>query len=68
MGPLPPARKLALRLALPVLRAEEELAAGGVPDGRLYDLVLAATGSEAAAAAALERRYAERLRRGERPG
>jgi hypothetical protein len=50
-----------------VLAAEEELAAGGVPDARRYGLVLLATGSEAAAAAAASARAAERLRRGERP-
>lgn len=59
--------RIALEAALPVLRAEEELAAGGVADDRLYDVVLAATGSEDAAHAAREERVRVRLRRGETP-
>lgn len=61
------AERFALEAAMPILKAEEELAAGTVEDNRLYDLVLLATGSADAASAALEARVAERLRRGETP-
>ena len=37
-----------------------------VPDDRVYDVVLAATGSEERASAALTARLAERLRRNEK--
>ena len=50
---------------MPVLEAEAELKQP-VPDSRIYDVVLAATGSEDAAAAALTDRIAARLRRGEK--
>ena len=63
---LPGPAKLALAAAEPALRAEDELRAG-CPDDRVYDLTLLATGSEEAAAAALEARVAARLRQGERP-
>lgn len=53
---------------MPRLRAGEELRAGPVADDRVYDLVREATGSEAAAAAALQNRIADRLRRNEKPG
>jgi hypothetical protein len=49
-----------------VLQAEDELR-GDVPDARVYDLVLAATGSEDVAAEALKARIGARLRAGERP-
>lgn len=48
------------------LEADEELKEG-VEDNRVYDLVLAATGSEERAAEALSRRIADRMRRGETP-
>lgn len=47
--------------------AEEKLARGDVPDDQVYDLVLAATGSEEMAAAALTARCMWRLRRNETP-
>ena len=53
--------KIALEGAVPVLRAEEELARGGVPDGRVYDVVLAATGSESQASRAFAARLAWRM-------
>jgi hypothetical protein len=64
---LSPKQRFQLETAMPLLRAEEELASGTVEDNRLYDLVLLATGSKDAASAALEARVAERLRRGETP-
>ena len=64
---LSPKQRFTLETAMPLLRAEEELASGTVEDNRLYDLVLLATGSKDAASAALEARVAERLRRGETP-
>ncbi len=48
-----------------ILRAEEELAQGVDDDNRLYDLVLAQTGSEERASKALSKRIGHRLRRGE---
>jgi hypothetical protein len=50
---------------MPAIEADEELRAGPVPDAKLYDLVLAATGSEERAAAALSGRIALRNRRNE---
>lgn len=50
---------------MPALEADEELK-DGVADDRLYDLVLAATGSADRAAEALQARIAWRLRRGEK--
>ena len=47
-----------------MLEAEEELK-GPVADNRLHAVVLAATGSEEAASAALTYRVEQRLRRGE---
>lgn len=61
---MPGRLKLAMQLNLPVLEAEEELKRG-VRDERVYDVVLAATGSEEQAAVALRDRIAEKLRRGE---
>lgn len=49
-----------------MLRAEEELREG-VPDDRVYDTVLRATGSEDRAAAALSARIAAKLRAGQTP-
>lgn len=49
------------------LEAEDEIAAGDVPDQRVYDLVLAATGSKDRAGEALAARIAERLKRNEKP-
>lgn len=49
-----------------VLRAEEELARGA-PDDRVYDLVLAITGSEEAAGAAFSARLLARLKSGDTP-
>ncbi|VTT96564.1 unnamed protein product [Gemmataceae bacterium] len=46
---------------MPVLRAEEELARGNVPDARVYDVVLAATGSEEQASKAYAARLAWRM-------
>lgn len=46
---------------MPVLRAEEELARGNIPDGRVYDVVLAATGSEEQASKAFAARLAWRM-------
>ena len=57
--------KLVLERAMFILEAEEELKKP-VPDGRVYDLVLAATGSEEKASAAMSQRIAYRLRRGEK--
>lgn len=57
-----------LRRCQPVIEAEDMLAqAGEIPDGQLYDVVLAATGDEDAAELALRRRIGARLERGERP-
>ena len=56
----------ALEQAMPVLKAEAELD-GPVADARLYDVVLAATGSKEVAGAALSYRIKERLRRNETP-
>ena len=58
--------KLALEACRDVLDAEDELKAP-VPDDRVYDLVLAVTGSTDAAAEALSARIAHRLRSGEKP-
>lgn len=58
---------LALESAEPILRAEDELRAG-VPDSRVYDLVLLVTQSEEAASAALSARIEARLRKGEPTG
>lgn len=60
-----PAEKIRRAAAVPILLAEEELRAG-VADDRVYDAVLAATGSAEKASEALTRRVAERHRRGER--
>ncbi len=49
-----------------VLEAEEELKAG-VSDDRVYDVVLAASGSEERAAASLSARIMSRLRQNEKP-
>ena len=49
-----------------ILEAEEELVSGA-PDSRVYDLVLAITGSEEKASAALTERIEARHRRNERP-
>ena len=57
---------LALEGAMEVLEAERELKKGDVPDHRVYDLVLAATGSEERAEAALQERIKARNRRHER--
>lgn len=57
--------KLAFEAAMPILEAEQELK-DPVPDARVYDLTLAITGSEDAAADALADRIAFRLRRGEK--
>lgn len=51
---------------MPILKAEDELE-GPVADSRLYDVVLAATGSKDVAGAALSHRIKERLRRNETP-
>lgn len=56
--------KLALDLARPILDAEEELK-GPVADNRLYDAVLAATGDEETASAALSHRIQQRQRANE---
>lgn len=52
-----------------ILEAEEELAGayGPVPDQRVYDLVLLATGSEERASAALAARYMARMKNNEMP-
>lgn len=54
--------------AVRILQAEEELAdyRHEVPDARVDEVVLAATGSEEKAEAALRRRINERLRRNEK--
>lgn len=49
---------------MPRLKAIEALEAG-VPDDRLYDVVLAATGSKVAASNAMSQRMADRMRHGE---
>jgi hypothetical protein len=52
---------------MPAIEADEELRDNPeVPDHRLYDLVLAATGSKDRAERALRQRIWERNRRGER--
>lgn len=51
---------------MPALEAEDELKKP-VPDDRVYDLVLAATGDEDQAADALSKRIADRLRKNEMP-
>lgn len=56
--------KLALDMARPILEAEEELK-GPVSDDRIYDVVLAATGDEEVASAALTERILQRQRRNE---
>jgi hypothetical protein len=53
---------------MPTLEAEERLKAGPVGDAELFDLILAATGSEDAALDAVSERLMERLRNGEKPG
>lgn len=58
--------KLVLEANRDVLAAEHELRQP-VPDDRVYDLVLAVTGSKDAAAEALSARIAHRLRSGEKP-
>lgn len=63
---LTPARNLELEGAMRVLEAEEELKTG-VPDDRVYDLVLAATGSEDQASAAYSLRLMQRMKRDEKP-
>lgn len=52
---------LARDVARPVLAAEEEIASGNVPDARLYDVVLAVTGSEDAASLAVAEREQRRI-------
>lgn len=60
--------KLVLEASMAAIEADEELRSpAGVPDGRVYDLVLAATGSPERAARALQDRIALRLRRDEKP-
>ena len=49
-----------------ILKAEEEMAAG-VRDADVYDVVLAATGSEERASAAESERIAAVMKRGETP-
>ncbi len=58
-----PADKIVLAENMKALEAEDELRAG-CPDNRVYDLVLAATGSEERASAALAERIADVQRRG----
>lgn len=67
MFDLPGPDKLALELSRPAIEAERRLRAG-CRDEDVYDLVLAATGSEEAAAAAATERAAARLRARETPG
>lgn len=64
---LTPADKLILQANMPVLLAEEELRKGA-SDSRIYDLVLAMTGSKDRAADALTARMAARRDRGEKFG
>ncbi len=63
---LTPAQKLELEAHMDALRAEDELREG-VPDDRVYDAVLRATGSEDRASAALTARISAKLRRGQTP-
>ena len=49
------------------IEADEEIAAGEVPDDRVYDLVLRATGSVERAREAHNARLWAKLKRGERP-
>ena len=58
---LTPAEKLDLQANMITLKAEEELARGRISDDRVYDVVLAATGSEERASAALTARLASRM-------
>ena len=53
-----------------ILEAEDELAGayGAVPDNRVYELTLLATGSEERASAAYAARIMERQKRDEVPG
>lgn len=57
---------LALETAMPILDAEIELK-GEVPDNRIYDVVLVATGDEEVASSALTHRIEQRHRRDEQP-
>lgn len=57
--------KLAFEAAMPILDAEQELKKP-VPDDRVYDVILAKTGSEEQAADALFERIQYRLRRDEK--
>lgn len=59
--------KLALESALPALEAEDEIRRGKVADDRVYDVVLAATGSEELASRAHAERIMLRLKQ-HRPG
>ncbi len=61
-----PAEKMRREVGMQVLLAEEELAAGA-PDARVYDLVLAVTGSEERASEAYSARLMARMKRGETP-
>jgi hypothetical protein len=65
---LPPAEKLRLELAMPILEAEDRLKAGLVPDEAIFDTVLLVTGSRDAAEAATIARMNARLDRGQRVG
>lgn len=60
---LSPVEKIALAGHMVTLKAEEELAEGNVSDERVYDVVLAATGSEERASSAYTARLAWRMER-----
>jgi len=63
---LPGPDKLALELNLPILDAEERLRTG-CADDEVYSLMLAATGSEDEASAALTERVSWRLKKNQTP-
>ncbi len=58
---LTPAKKLTLEANMQIIAAEDELKAGVPDDNRLYDLVLAVTGSEEKASSALAARLMQRM-------
>ena len=65
---LNPAEKIVLEGHMHRIKAQEELARGNVPDNRVYDVVLAATGSEEQASDAYAARLAARMERSSRSG